>query len=179
MQPGAIASFSVPQQVGAAKISIQNRSIEIEVPKGSDRSALVATFTTTSDATSVLVNETPQVTGVTANNFEAPVTYKVVTADLENSWTVTVTEAVASSAEITTMTEILLSPNPVVDYLTITYPSSVSQMEFSIYNIQGKQLINKRVLNNQMLSLKELRSGVYFYVLTANGKSQTGKLIKK
>jgi hypothetical protein len=178
MQPGAIASFSVPQQVGAAKISIQNRSIEIEVPKGSDRSALVATFTTTSDATSVLVNETPQVTGVTANNFEAPVTYKVVTADLENSWTVTVTEAVASSKPEYTIQRVEVYPNPFDTYFSISNPGAVKTV--TITNLSGQRVSEVNLEGESTVIVKGLKEGVYLIdIELVNGERQVVRMVKK
>lgn len=50
-------------------------TIAVAVPTGTDVTALVATFATT--GVSVTVGDVPQVSGVTANDFTQPVTYRV------------------------------------------------------------------------------------------------------
>jgi hypothetical protein len=63
------------------------------MPSGTDVTALVATFTTSTGA-SVTVGSTPQVSETTPNNFTSPVTYTVTAADAKTQdYTVTVTVA--------------------------------------------------------------------------------------
>ena len=82
--------------------TIAGSTITATVPNGTPITALVATFTTTGSF--VIVIETTQVSGVTANNFTNPVTYQVF-ADNESSQdytvSVTVEPASASGKEIT------------------------------------------------------------------------------
>jgi len=77
----AITAFSfqglTPPVAGA--INEAEHTIALTVPKGTNVSALVATFTTTGAA--VEVTSTPQVSGVTANDFTSPVAYTVTAAD--------------------------------------------------------------------------------------------------
>jgi hypothetical protein len=69
----------------------------VKVPIGSDVSALVATFSTT--GASVAVAGTAQVSGVTANNFDRPVIYRVTAANgSTQDYTVTVTQASSENA---------------------------------------------------------------------------------
>ena len=60
--------------------------------------ALVATFTTSPDITSVKIGAVDQVSGTTANDFTAPVVYVVTAEDgtTTRDWTVTVTVAPSS-----------------------------------------------------------------------------------
>lgn len=89
-----ITAFSLAEQTGAAVISTEAHTVAIEVANGTNPAALVATFTLSAGA-SASVGETPQVSGVTANDFTLPVVYTVVGADAaEQAWTVTVTIAV-------------------------------------------------------------------------------------
>jgi len=86
----AITAFDVPGQVGDETIDANAHTVSLHVPHGTDVSALVATFTISAEA-SAAVGATPQVSGVTANNFTSPVVYRVTAEDLTyQDWTVTV-----------------------------------------------------------------------------------------
>ena len=61
----------------------------IRIPEGVDKTALIARFTTTEGA-EVLVGSTPQVSGVTPNDFTYPVDYIVRDEGGSNSYTVRV-----------------------------------------------------------------------------------------
>ncbi|MFZ5642893.1 MAG: S-layer homology domain-containing protein [Bacillota bacterium] len=89
-----ITAFSFTEQTGPAVINSAAGTIAIEVASGTGLTSLVATFSLSSGAQGVSVGETTQVSGVTANNFSAPVTYVVTAEDgSTRSWVVTVTEA--------------------------------------------------------------------------------------
>jgi hypothetical protein len=80
---------------------ISGTTITATVPFGTDLSALVGTYGTT--GASVAVAGTPQVSGVTANNFTSSATYDVTASDLSTkSYTVTVTVALNSAKDIVT-----------------------------------------------------------------------------
>lgn len=87
-----ILSFAVPGQTGEATIDADAHTLSIQVPYGSDRSALVATFTLSAGATAK-VGTTPQESGVTAINFESTVTYSILAEDgiTSQDWQVSVT----------------------------------------------------------------------------------------
>ena len=86
----AITAFSI----GGVDATIDEaaKTIAITLPFGTNVTALVATFTTT--GASVDIDGTVQESGVTANNFTAPVTYTVTAANsTTQEYTVTVTVA--------------------------------------------------------------------------------------
>ncbi len=92
----AITAFSfeglTPPVSGA--IDESAHTIALTVPVGTNVTALVATFTTTGAA--VEVTSTPQVSGVTPNDFTSPVAYTVTAADASTQdYLVTVTPAPA------------------------------------------------------------------------------------
>ena len=98
-----ITAYSVPGQTGSAVINSSAGTIGVTVPNGTSVTALIATFTTSANITSIKVGSTSQVSGTTANNFTSPVTY-VVTAQngvTTKNWVVTVTVAASNAAEIT------------------------------------------------------------------------------
>ena len=78
---------------------------------------------------------------------------------------------------------ITFAPNPFNAYTTISLndASSTINYDVSIYNVLGKVVINTPV-TSQVTTLKtsDLRSGIYFYMVTSNGKLiQSGKLISQ
>lgn len=84
-------TFTAPQATGT--IDAANHGVAITVPYGTSVTALVATFTLSTNATAT-VQSTLQVSGTTANDFAAPVTYVVTAQDgTTQNWTVTVTIA--------------------------------------------------------------------------------------
>jgi hypothetical protein len=94
-----ILTYSLAEQTGPAVIG--DGTIAIEVANGTTVTALVATFTTSPDITSIKVGEVVQVSATTANDFTEPVTYAVIAEDGETTkeWVVTVTVAEAEEEE--------------------------------------------------------------------------------
>ena len=77
-----------------------NNQINVTVPHGSDIHNLIASFS--SDGAYVQVGGINQVSGMTANDFVTPVTYRVYAADNSyQDYTVTVSEAVSGSKSFT------------------------------------------------------------------------------
>jgi len=90
----AITAFSFATPAATGVINDGAKTIALTVPYGTNVSALVATFITT--GASVAIAGTPQVSGVTANNFSNPVTYAVTAGDASTqAYLVTVTVAAA------------------------------------------------------------------------------------
>ncbi len=87
----AITAFSLGESAGT--INETDKTIAVNLPAGTDVTALIATFTTT--GVSVKVGSTFQASGQTANNFNNPVVYTVAAADTTTQdYTVTVTAPV-------------------------------------------------------------------------------------
>ena len=93
-----ITAYSLAGVTGA--INVAANRIAVTLPSGTDVTALVATFTAT--GTGVKVSTAIQKSGITANNFTAPVEYIVTAADGTTvTYTVTVTLAANSAKDIT------------------------------------------------------------------------------
>ncbi len=86
-----ILTYSIPEQTKAADISTGGHTVITDVAVGTSLAALVATFTLDFGATAAIA-ATPQVSGVTANNFASPLTF-VVTAQGggTQNWTLSAT----------------------------------------------------------------------------------------
>ncbi len=63
-------SYNIPGQIGESIILSASKKVKVKVPYGSDLSSLVANFTL-SEGANAKVNNTPQESGVTANNWAA------------------------------------------------------------------------------------------------------------
>jgi photosystem II stability/assembly factor-like uncharacterized protein len=96
-----ITAFSILGNIG----NIFNGAITVTVPAGTSVTSLVSTFTIT--GASVNISGTPQLSGITTNNFTTPKVFTVVAADgTTKNYTITVTipinrfwVAIASSAD--------------------------------------------------------------------------------
>ncbi len=106
-------------------------TIAVQVPFGTNVTALIATFTTT--GSSVTVNGGTQTSGVTPNNFTQPVTYLVTAADGSTQpYTVTVTLSANSQKAITNFSfQQLESPvigiiNEAAHTVTVTLPFGIN-----------------------------------------------------
>jgi hypothetical protein len=75
----AITAFAFTSPAATGSIDQSAKTIFVNVPSGTDVTALTATFTTTGQ--SVLVGNNVQVSGVSANDFTNPLTYTVIAAD--------------------------------------------------------------------------------------------------
>lgn len=84
----AFTSFSLDESAGT--INETDKTITVNLPAGTDVTALIATYTTT--GVSVKVGSVFQASGQTENNFTNPVVYTVTAADTTTQdYTVTVT----------------------------------------------------------------------------------------
>ncbi|CAM3665966.1 serine endopeptidase [Flavobacterium saliperosum S13] len=70
-------------------------------------------------------------------------------------------------------------PNPAQNQITITFTDAISSAEIAFYNNLGQLVLQKPIKDNQTIALDNLNSGIYFYKVTFDTVSETGKLIKK
>lgn len=97
----SLTAYSFPLLAATGVIS--GNAISVDVPYGTDVTALVAAFAT--NGASVKVGSTAQVSGTTANDFTSPVTYTVTAADQSHQdYTVRVPVA-AAAPDISTASE--------------------------------------------------------------------------
>ncbi len=83
-----------------ATVTVATHTVTATVPSNTVLTNLVATFTLSPLATAKIAT-TPQVSGTTANDFTNAVVYTITAEDLSTqTWTVTVTKAAASTADL-------------------------------------------------------------------------------
>ncbi|WP_179319430.1 S8 family serine peptidase [Winogradskyella helgolandensis] len=72
-----------------------------------------------------------------------------------------------------------LYPNPVTTNLNIEMPSNVNQLEVSIYNQLGQEVLNQMITeNSKSITVSGLVSGLYVIKLSTKNSSKTFKFIK-
>lgn len=75
--------------------------------------------------------------------------------------------------------DLVISPNPFKDGVDIMMPENMTY-EFIIYDITGREIISKQIVQNYYLDLVTLDSGVYLYSIMKNNiLIKKGKLLKE
>lgn len=72
----------------------------------------------------------------------------------------------------------IVLPNPVNDYLSISFPNSIQSVNLSIYNSLGQLVFDQIVNSNSSIYVNELSQGIYYYKIQNNFATQAGKFIK-
>jgi hypothetical protein len=106
----------------------------------------------------------------------------------ENPRSITVTQDTVFEATfeafnaITTIksSSINVYPNPTTDNIHLTLPENVQQAFFTLYDMQGKELIKQEVVNEDKVMVNDLAAGIYIYKVATDKESYQGKIsIKK
>jgi hypothetical protein len=102
-------SFHNMSSTWNGSIDESHGTISVQIPEGVPFNSLVAHFQTVGE--SVYVNDSLQISGVTANNFSTPITYRVVAEDqTSKAYVVTVTSRGESQKELTSFSFNGLNP---------------------------------------------------------------------
>ena len=175
----AITAFSfqglTPPIIGT--INEAAHTIALSAPFGTDRTALVATFTTT--GASVAIAGTPQTSGVTANNFTSPVAYIVTAGDgTTQTYVVTVTVA-ADNAKAITAFSLLLGAGVVgtideaAHTIALTVPAGTSRAALAaVFTTTGASVAVGATPQVSGLTLNDFTSPVTYTVTAADASTQ-------
>ena len=169
-------SFSFNSQLSPAVIDSENQTIDIEVNKEADITALVASFELSSGATAI-TNSISQESGVTANNFADPLIYCVVAEDGVNltDWTITVfQEKVTGITEFVELIQVY--PNPVVDIVTVNALDQIIK-SIRLYDARGFEF--PAILLGNEIDFTLIPSGNYIIIIEYNEGSFKKHLIKR
>jgi hypothetical protein len=66
-----------------------------------------------------------------------------------------------------------------MDNIHITLPENVQQVVFTLYDMQGKELIRQEVSNRDRVKVNGFAAGIYLYKVVTEKESYQGKLIIK
>ncbi len=135
-----ILTFSIPEQVTSPTIDNVAHEVAVEVPFGTNQSAMTPTFTISSGASS------NPLSGVT-QNFNSPFNYSVTAEDgTDQMWTVTVfapipagTHTIGSGGDFTSLTTALnyLSDNGIAGDVTFELLNGQSIGSLDVYSYPG------------------------------------------
>lgn len=106
----------------------------------------------------------------TANGTYAAVVYDGVAGCSDTSNCVTIDDVGITGLG---MEQVTLFPNPTNDLITISFESATAN--FLLYNAQGSLVQSGEMKSGEVLSMKELESGVYFISL----ESELGSVVKQ
>ncbi|WP_396195255.1 S8 family serine peptidase [Flavobacterium sp.] len=73
----------------------------------------------------------------------------------------------------------LVYPNPVQDYLKVSFPNHFSKASISIYNNLGQLILEEEINPDAIIVFDNLSNGIYTYSLKSGDFVQFGKLVKK
>ena len=149
----AFTAFSLAAASGVPATGTINETAKIifvTMPAGTDVTALVATFTPTAGVT-IGTPAVAQVSGTTANNFTAPVTYRLTAADSTFAdYVVTVTVAMNSAKAITAYSLVGASGIPATG--TITQPAGLTAGTITVAMPYGTNVTDLNALTATFIS---------------------------
>jgi len=87
-------------------------------------------------------------------------------------------ESISSVSEIHDV-ELIVYPNPFTIYISFDISENPNTIILELYDVQGRKVISKEIVNNERVNMEDLDSGMYFYYLYIDGKKLDGKLIKR
>ncbi len=74
---------------------------------------------------------------------------------------------------------IRIYPNPATDFVTIDLQQISNPVQFELIDIQGHKIMSREIVNTEIISLKGLSEGLYFYNLLSGEERISGKIIKR
>lgn len=150
---------------------ISGNAISVTMPYGTAVESLIATFISTGQ--NVMIGSTPQVSGVTKNNFTNPVTYTVHAADgSTQNYTVTVTVALNDAKELIqfSLDGTMGAINQVNKTITVAMPHGTSKTALTASFITtGESVTVDTVLQTSGVTPNNFTSPVTYTVHAANG----------
>lgn len=87
-------------------------------------------------------------------------------------------EGQSLSVEDESLVDLVIHPNPVKDVLRFESPVDLSSHIATVFDINGKRILNKKLEENT-LNVSKLQTGIYILRLEYQGKTITRKLIKE
>lgn len=166
-----VSSFSFQGTVPASVGVISSDEIQVEVPHGTGLTGLVATFTL-SDKAKAYIGLVEQVSGVTPNDFTAPLRYRIEAEDgSTKTYTVTVTESSGTGIESWfEASEFQVYPVPAVDFIHVAAPLLVDQLILTDLTGRVMNEIDMAGRSSFELALDGWDSGIYLLRFMVNGQ---------
>lgn len=75
--------------------------------------------------------------------------------------------------------EVVVYPNPVKDFLFLSFPERWQKVDCLVFDLSGKQVLKSTLYQGERIDVARLLSGVYVYkVIAPSGKLISGKFLK-
>jgi hypothetical protein len=182
-----ILSFTIPEQIGDTVIDDVGYTVQLDVPSGTNITALIPTIEISNSAIIDPASGTPQ-------DFTDPFEYTVTAQNGEEQiWIVTVTLVVSADNLLLTTTELIGNyPNPFNPITTISFtlPAEFNEnIKLTIFNLKGQKVktflinsstyqpINSVIWYGTDEHNNPVSSGVYLYQLKAGNFSETKRML--
>ncbi|HUW06755.1 MAG TPA: T9SS type A sorting domain-containing protein [Williamwhitmania sp.] len=175
-------AFSLQGQASST-IDIASRSITVNMPYGSSLANLAATFTLSGGGATAKVGAAPQQSGVTANNFTAPVVYSVTSEDglTTTDWTVTA-DVLNGIADNTLASNAHVFPNPSNGQFNVELGTPVlGKIQMDVFSVTGATVLSQTADGSKgtlSVDLSGYQAGIYYLRMRMNGKTVTLKLLR-
>jgi hypothetical protein len=150
---------------------IENDMVNIQLPFGTDLTGLIASFETPGGVI-VTMNDEPQQSGITSNDFSQPIYYHLSGRN-EKNWQVIVdlTTGIISRE----LKNVTIYPNPAVGKFEL---QNVNSIEVNIYSLIGTKVKSSVAgEHGNTLLIENLLPGIYFIELKKDGVAETRKII--
>lgn len=168
----AITAYSVAGQVSS---TITGTAIAVIMPFGTNKTSLVATFSTS--GTGVTVLGTAQISGATPNDFTNPVLYTVTAADSTTAaYTVTVANAPSSAKAITAYSIASQTSSTILgSAITVTMPFSTPSVTglVATFSTTGASVMVGTTIQTSGTTSNDFTNPVTYTVTAANGTTAT------
>ncbi|RLD19283.1 MAG: hypothetical protein DRI71_12030 [Bacteroidetes bacterium] len=176
-----INEFSLAEQTGAAEIDTTAHTINIEVPYGTDLSALVPVFTLSAGA-SATISTVAQISGNTANDYSLAVTYTITAPDgsTTQDWLITVSFAPNNATDILTFSlseqinpAIIDAVNHTVD-IEVAYGTVVNSLTATFTLSPGAIADIGIVTQESGITVNDFSSTVHYEIIAEDGITPQG-----
>jgi hypothetical protein len=168
----SITAYSVAGQVSS---TITGTAIAVVMPFGTNKTGLVATFSTSGSGVTVL--GATQISGATPNDFTGPVLYTVTAADNTTAtYTVTVTNALSSAKAITAYSIASQTSSTILgSAITVTMPFSTPSVTglVATFSTTGASVMVGTTVQTSGTTSNDFTSPVTYTVTAANGTTAT------
>jgi hypothetical protein len=72
---------------------------------------------------------------------------------------------------------VIVYPNPATDFLIFETSLSLKPSTIEMFDLHGKKVISQKFSGSEQISVSQLKSGMYFYIVVSDGEIYNGKII--
>lgn len=88
-------------------------------------------------------------------------------------------QSITGNQDFNSILQVGVYPNPATNHVIFTMDGLDNQFSVELFDILGKLVFSQVIYNNQPVSIESLAKGLYFYRISANQDSYTGRFMVK